>query len=185
VTTPKGRKADARYGRVPERAGACRRSRSARRQMAGRWLAGAEAHLAPGMAPEDFRGVRTISLSWSPFTESNRRPSPYHLVAPRSMPIISAGRKIMMVRWGRCGTVRLLYFAAAPCPAPLTFKCQLQLVRFPSSSRLSISSCLVRRRSQCFRAACSLSIWTHAIATRMGPSRGRGSRRRPAPSSRR
>ena len=41
-------------------------------------LPGIGAHLAPGMAPNHFRGVRIISLSWSPFTESNRRPSPYH-----------------------------------------------------------------------------------------------------------
>jgi hypothetical protein len=30
------------------------------------------------MAPEAVCGVRIISLSWSPVTESNRRPSPYH-----------------------------------------------------------------------------------------------------------
>ena len=35
-------------------------------------------HLAPGMAPTTVRGVRIIVLAWSPVTESNRRPSPYH-----------------------------------------------------------------------------------------------------------
>jgi nitroreductase len=35
-------------------------------------------HLAPGMAPKAAHGVRTNPLSWSPVTESNRRPSPYH-----------------------------------------------------------------------------------------------------------
>jgi hypothetical protein len=35
-------------------------------------------NLAPGMAPEDVQNVRIIFLSWSPVTESNRRPSPYH-----------------------------------------------------------------------------------------------------------
>ena len=37
-----------------------------------------EAQLAPRMAPKDFRSVRIIPVTWSPFTESNRRPSPYH-----------------------------------------------------------------------------------------------------------
>src|ERR1700728_4529720 len=30
------------------------------------------------MAPEDVRNLRFILLTWSPVTESNRRPSPYH-----------------------------------------------------------------------------------------------------------
>ena len=35
-------------------------------------------NLAPEWPPRAVRRVRIISLSWSPVTESNRRPSPYH-----------------------------------------------------------------------------------------------------------
>jgi hypothetical protein len=36
-------------------------------------------HLAPGMAPQFVRFVRISLLNWDPVTESNRRPSPYHV----------------------------------------------------------------------------------------------------------
>jgi hypothetical protein len=63
------------------------------------------AHLAPGMAPEDFRAVRIIPLSWSPFTESNRRPSPYH----------GAARSISMTRYDDTGLAELgAYRARTP-----------------------------------------------------------------------
>jgi hypothetical protein len=77
-------------------------------------LARSPDHLAPGMAPEAFRGVRIISLSWSPFTESNRRPSPYHLVARRSMLVVRADRRLMRASWGRSWAMRLLHSAATP-----------------------------------------------------------------------
>ena len=42
-------------------------------------------NLAPGMAPRALQNVRISSLSWSPVTESNRRPSPYHACRFRLM----------------------------------------------------------------------------------------------------
>jgi hypothetical protein len=38
-----------------------------------------------GMAPRAFSIVRINSLSWSPVTESNRRPSPHHTGRHRLM----------------------------------------------------------------------------------------------------
>src|SRR5450755_145389 len=61
-------------------------------------------------------GVRNNALTWSPVTESNRRPSPYHLEATRSIGVIGAGQRTLAVIYGRCRTVWLLHFAAAlPC----------------------------------------------------------------------
>jgi hypothetical protein len=52
--------------------------------------------------------------SWSPVTESNRRPSPYHLGAKRSMKVVDAAQKPSTVTFSRCRALRLLHFAAAP-----------------------------------------------------------------------
>src|SRR5215472_4787974 len=50
---------------------------------------------------------------WSPVTESNRRPSPYHLGATRSITVVGAVHRTLAVAWGWCRMARLLHFAAA------------------------------------------------------------------------
>jgi hypothetical protein len=63
-------------------------------------------HWPPARRPEqllhlllhqDRRGQfhdRNRSLTWSPLTESNRRPSPYHLGARGSLEVIDAGHQV-------------------------------------------------------------------------------------------
>ena len=63
----------------------------------GIWLgAPAGDNLAPGMAPRELWNVRINSLSWSPVTESNRRPSPYHGDA---LPTELTGRVFNCLTW--------------------------------------------------------------------------------------
>jgi transposase InsO family protein len=42
--------------------------------------------------------VRNNALTWSPVTESNRRPSPYHLGAGRSLKVVGAGYRLIRGR---------------------------------------------------------------------------------------
>ena len=48
------------------------------RQLIGEERIKIAARLSPLLSPLEERGVRFRSLIWSPLTESNRRPSPYH-----------------------------------------------------------------------------------------------------------
>jgi hypothetical protein len=58
------------------------------------------------------KAIRKTSLSWSPVTESNRRPSPYHLGACRSLKVVSAGQD---PNSGPCRSVWIDVVAALSC----------------------------------------------------------------------
>jgi hypothetical protein len=56
----------------------------------------------PGVEPARVlkRGCSRISASWASSASTDNRPSPYHLVAGRLMPVIGAGHRPMEVRCG-------------------------------------------------------------------------------------
>jgi hypothetical protein len=62
------------------------------RALAVQWeQMGADDRLSQLVPRRSSRVVRETISTWSPVTESNRRPSPYHLVATRSMLVVGAG----------------------------------------------------------------------------------------------
>ena len=108
--------------------------------------------------------IRKTSLTWSPVTESNRRPSPYHLGAKRSIGVIGAGQRTLAVIYGRCRTVRLLHFAAASRRAQLTFGLTLRMRRVVPAGEDHTTAKTTSQKTSVLTAPHFLRLACHQIA---------------------
>src|SRR5262252_2732060 len=97
------------------------------------------------MSPLGRSKARISALTWSPLTESNRRPSPYHGEAWRSLKVVDPGQVVSADRTSSAGVgvVAALLFCTC-CTAASSFgslfacqeRFQEALADQPTTSRL-------------------------------------------------
>ena len=113
----------------------------------------------PEWPPGPVRQVRIISLSWSPVTESNRRPSPYHGDA---LPTELTGPVFTCLTWT---------FAIRPRNAQATRQCTA-LVSYPgpaSTPKLAGRASGTEHSAPCRYTSLAMGILRHVVRTPPGP----------------